>query len=71
MVTLADQGFEDQIDLINERIEDFDERLDVKRARLERQFLAMEIALAQIQSQSNALISLSGSVFLAQNLLGR
>ncbi|MHC4448358.1 MAG: flagellar filament capping protein FliD, partial [Planctomycetota bacterium] len=70
VVTLADQGFDDQIDLINDRIEDFDERLEAKRTRLERQFLAMETALAQLQSQNNALISLSSNVFLAQNLLG-
>jgi hypothetical protein len=30
----------------------------------------MEVALAQLQSQNNALISLSSNVFLAQNLLG-
>ena len=70
VVTLADKGFDDQIDLLNGRIEDFDVRLDAKRTRLERQFLAMEVALAQLQAQSNALSSLAGNVFLAQNRLG-
>ncbi|MCH8342780.1 MAG: flagellar filament capping protein FliD [Planctomycetes bacterium] len=67
-VTLADQVFQDQIDLTNKRIEAFDVRLEARRERLERQFLAMEKALAQLQAQNNALLSLAGNLALAQNL---
>ena len=67
VVTVADGGFQDQIDLTNARIDRFDERLEAKRERLERQFVAMELALAQLQAQSGALLSLSGSL---SSLLG-
>ncbi len=67
-VTLADKVFEDQIELTEKRIERFDERLDAKRLRLERQFQAMERALALLQGQSNALLSLNGNLILAQSL---
>ena len=67
-VTLADKVFEDQIELTEKRIERFDERLDAKRLRLERQFAAMERALALLQGQSNALLSLNGNLILAQSL---
>ncbi len=66
-VTLADKVFEDQIELTEKRIERFDERLDAKRLRLERQFMAMERALALLQGQSNALLSLNGNLILAQS----
>ena len=66
-VTLADKVFEDQIELTEKRIERFDERLDAKRQRLERQFLAMERALALLQGQSDALLSLAGNLNLAQS----
>ncbi len=66
-VTLADKVFEDQIELTEKRIERFDERLEAKRLRLERQFVAMETALAVLQGQSNALLSLNGNLALAQS----
>ncbi|MCZ6734744.1 MAG: hypothetical protein O7C65_03025, partial [Planctomycetota bacterium] len=66
-----DQVLQDQIDLTNSRIDAFDVRLDAHRARLERQFLAMETALAQLQAQNNALLSLAGNLALAQNLTVR
>jgi flagellar hook-associated protein 2 len=44
-----------QIELNTKRIEDYDELLALKRARLEQQFQAMENALALLQSQSEAL----------------
>jgi flagellar hook-associated protein 2 len=49
----------DQIDLNNDRIAAFDKLLAQKRDRLERQFAAMESALADIQGQSSALTQLS------------
>ena len=64
---MADKVFEDQIELTEKRIERFDEKLEAKRVRLERQFLAMESALAILQGQSNALLSLNGSLNLAQS----
>ena len=67
-MTLADQVFQDQIDLTKSRIDAFDVRLGVHRARLERQFVAMETALAQLQGMNNALLSLSGNLALAQSL---
>ena len=68
-VTLADQVFQDQIDLTRDRIDDFDDRLDARRERLEREFAGMEAALARLQGQSNALFSLAGNLSLAQSLL--
>ena len=68
-VTLADQVFQDQIDLTRDRIDDFDDRLDARRERLEREFAGMEAALARLQGQSNALFALTGNLNLAQSLL--
>ncbi len=61
-LTRADQNFKDQIALVNTRIAAFEERLDAKRLRLERQFTAMEMALSSLQGQGNALASLASSV---------
>jgi flagellar hook-associated protein 2 len=68
VMTLADNNFQDLIDLTNDRIEQFDQRLDAKQSRLEAEFTAMEIALAQLQSQQNALASLNSAVLLATGL---
>ncbi len=51
-------GIDNQIQLNNDRIDQFDAQLARKRSRMEFQFLAMERALAQLQSQSQALTSL-------------
>ncbi|MCA9290433.1 MAG: flagellar filament capping protein FliD, partial [Phycisphaerales bacterium] len=56
----AGDGIQSQIDGMNERIGLIDEKLAAKRARLQAQFLAMETAIAQLQSQNSALSSLSG-----------
>ena len=64
--TLADKNFQAQIDRTNDRIEDFEKRLEAKRARLEAQFLAMERSLALLQGQGNALASIAGNISLAQ-----
>ncbi|MBI1338169.1 MAG: flagellar filament capping protein FliD [Phycisphaera sp.] len=48
-----------QITLGNDRIAKLDDQLAAKKARYQAQFAAMETALAQIQSQSSALTSLS------------
>ena len=54
--------FQTQIDLQNDRIVQFDKILDNKRLKLQRQFLAMEQALALLSSQSQVLGSLT-SIF--------
>ncbi len=53
-------GIDDQIALNNRRIEQLDEALAAKRERLTNEFIAMERALAELQSQGSALNSLSG-----------
>jgi len=57
---------ENRQELLNDRISELNEQLERKRARLLRQFQAMESALAQLQSQQTALSNLSS---LANNLL--
>lgn len=69
-VTFADVRFQELIDSANERIERIDERLEVKRERLENQFVAMEMALAQMQSQQGPLGMISQSLMLAQRSFG-
>jgi flagellar hook-associated protein 2 len=64
-VTLADDAFERQIGLLEDRIETMDERLAVRREQLQRQFTAMELALAQLQGQAGALSSLSSNLLAA------
>jgi flagellar hook-associated protein 2 len=64
---LADQGFDDRIEVLNSRIEDMDVRLAARRARLERQFAALELALAGLQAQQSALFSLTSNIALAQS----
>ena len=66
VVTLADKGFQDQIESATDRIAVFDERLEAKRRRLEAQFAAMEAALAKMQGQGNALASLANNVLISQ-----
>ena len=61
-------GLQRQIEGNNRRIERLDELLAAKRLRLERQFIAMERVLAQMQSQSSALGALQSLTLLnAQN----
>lgn len=64
-VTLADERFQTQIDSQNDRIELIDQRIDAKRERLQREFFAMEAALAQMQGQQGALMSLSSNLNIA------
>jgi flagellar hook-associated protein 2 len=66
VVTRAKNGFQDIIDLTNDRITAFDQRLEAKRSRLQAQFAAMETALAKLQGQNGSLSQLAASVQLAQ-----
>ena len=54
-------GLDNLIELGNDRIDQLQVQLDAKRARLEFQFLAMERALAQLQTQSSALTNFQSS----------
>ncbi len=54
-----DKAINDQIELQNKRIEQFDITLARKRSRLESQFLAMEKAIASLKTQQGALSSIA------------
>lgn len=58
ILTRRNQTLTDQIALQNRRISDFDARLANRREILQAQFLRMEQAIGQLQSQSSALASL-------------
>lgn len=58
ILSLRKKSIDDQITNQSKRIDDFTERLDQKRAILESQFIAMEQAIGQMQTQQNALGSL-------------
>mgnify|MGYP002725827026 CR=1 FL=1 len=57
-LTLINKSYDSQIELQEKRIEAFDVSLAAKRVRLQRQFAAMEQALASLQSQQSALSSI-------------
>jgi flagellar capping protein FliD len=59
VLTLRGKGLDAQIKIQNDRIAALDIRLASKQATLQRQFLAMEQAIGQLQSQSSALGSIS------------
>ena len=69
-VTYADKRFQSLIDSANDRIERIDERLLAKQERLQREFIAMETALAQLQSQQGSLGLIGQNMAMAQSLLG-
>ncbi|MEY3141541.1 MAG: Flagellar hook-associated protein 2 [Planctomycetota bacterium] len=52
--TLADRNFQKQIDALKKRITNIDDRLEAKRDRYQRQFAAMERAIARVQTQQSA-----------------
>jgi len=57
-ITRRQERIDDTIERQEDRIDQIDARLEIKRARLEQQFLAMEQAIAQLQTQSQALSQL-------------
>ena len=65
-LSTADERFGDLIDSANARIDRIDERLEIKRERLQRQFVAMETVLAQLQAQQGPLGMISQNLLLAQ-----
>lgn len=60
-LTIRNNAITTQIDLQNARIDALNERLDSRRSVLERQFLQMEQAIAQLQTQQGALGGLNFS----------
>lgn len=65
IVTRADKGFDNRIEQYEDRIELLDERLAAKRVRLQVEFTAMELALAELQGQSASLASLFSNLSIA------
>jgi flagellar hook-associated protein 2 len=70
VMTLADRQFQTLIDSQNDRIERIDDRIEAKRTRLQRQFAAMEEALAKLQSQQSSLGAISQNIAMAGALIG-
>ncbi len=58
VLTKRGTSITDQIKLNTDRISSYDVRLEAKRAVLERKFVAMEQAIAKLQTQQSALASL-------------
>jgi flagellar capping protein FliD len=69
-VTLASKNFDALIEAQNKRIELIDERLAAKEARLFREFTAMEVALARLQSQQSSIGLISQNLAIAGSLFG-
>lgn len=59
LIDRKNELFTNQQKLLNNRIDSLEILLDAKRARLEAQFLGLEISLASLQGQQNSLLSLS------------
>ena len=64
VTTIADRGLQTQLDALKERIDRFDTRLEARRLRYEKQFAAMENAMAKLQVQQSSLSSLASNVAL-------
>ncbi len=58
LITRRDDLLENQKSLLNDRIDQLNVLLDAKRSRLEAQFVALEMAIANIQDQEAALANL-------------
>ena len=68
-LTRADESWQSRIDLAMDRLDILDARMEARRVRLIAEFAAMEEALALMQSQSVALLSMgsgmnSGGLFV-------
>ncbi len=63
-IATRQEAINDQIDVLEEDIEDFETRMEAYEARLQQQFLAMELAMAEMQdaaAQLEALLPSSSS----------
>lgn len=56
---VADRNFQKRIEQLNQRIKSIDDRIAAKRTRYERQFIAMETAIARVQSQQGAIAGIA------------
>lgn len=59
LIDRREESLQKQKDLLSKRVDQMNELLDLKRARLMRQFAAMEQALSELQAQQSALTQLS------------
>lgn len=57
-IATRQEAINDQIDVLEEDIEDFEERMEAYEARLQQQFLAMELAMAEMQDAAAQLEAL-------------
>ena len=64
-ITRRTDTIESQIELFTDRIEHMAELVANKQAQLKRQFAAMEMAIARIQHQGNALASFNPNIRLS------
>ncbi|MAC20642.1 MAG: hypothetical protein CMJ23_13405 [Phycisphaerae bacterium] len=69
-LTSADDQYQTLLDAQDDRIGRIDERIDAKRTRLQRQFVAMEESLARLQSQQSSLGSINQNIAIAGSLVG-
>lgn len=67
IIPLRQDMYQDQIDRLDESIEAFDARLEIRRQSLVQRFTQMELALAQMQAMSNALAGQLASLMSLQN----
>jgi flagellar hook-associated protein 2 len=58
MLVTTDKTLQSQIDDISQRMSDFQERLEIRRAYLQQKFLAMERAVSAMQAQSSQLTAI-------------
>lgn len=59
LVSAARDRIDTQIENLDSRLDALERRLEVRRAALQKEFIAADLAMSQLQSQSNALSSLS------------
>lgn len=53
LISIVKDGYQDTIDSLEDQIAAYEDRLDLKREMLEKQFIAMESAIAEVQNQSS------------------
>ena len=64
VVTIADRGFEAQMQGLRERLSRYDARLEVRRLRYQAQFAALEANMARLQSQQTSLAAMASGISL-------
>ncbi|MCH2148659.1 MAG: flagellar filament capping protein FliD [Phycisphaerales bacterium] len=60
-LALSGQRWDDRIEMAQDRIDDINARLNMRRIQLESRFAAMELAIASLQSQGSALMAFGNS----------